>query len=1197
MKVTKWSINEEKEVVSVTLPSKPLMIHWCPQEESQVAVMTKSGEVYLWDSFQSQDPLVGPLKFPKGICQIRWCEGDKPVLAAGHIDGSLWLWDKVVDAFANIAASEPCQGLSVTDIQWDHLSHKYVIVQYEGGFMSLFDVEDKSWVRDYTPQKNPHEMAAFMPSMPGTFVTVNSRSSVLTFWNVSQGTPIQFMKIQGKSSGGVTAIKKSSDPNKFILAFTDGCVGIWHAIQKKMTFLVQPSHAETIFDAKFKISTPNILATASFDGTLKIWDTVTNSVIGTLTDAKMGITYSVSWCPDSENEWRVCVASSNGDVMMWDVRGSGKKLSTFTHHNESVFKVHWNPLDSNLIASASVDTTCIIFNPNGKIVQTYVHPAPVYCCDWHPTNPNWIATGCHDGVVRVYDISTTSAKPIVEFRGHTARIFSIAWSPLLKDTIASCGDDRTVRVFTMNVPASKKMLLLEGHTHNVRGLCWNPEVPWLLASGSWDSTIRLWDIRALEGMRCIHVAYQHMADVYALSVHPDRPFTYVSTSRDTSIRFWTYNYKMEPLVYSTLLLGGQLDPDFISTVKAQMLPDSTLGLCGAGSKALLKRLQADAKELSALPTFLNFIMNIPGLQELWALAESVVNESKSENERIPHLSDLRSRCLERAKSLLNVSFDLGGGKPSERTQAAADIHLGLGNVKEYCNIMIELGQWERAISIAPSHSIGYWQDLSLKYAEHLRSKGDNNVVPYYVATGAVDNLMSFQASQNDLTGALLTAVSDAMDKIPRPQDEEEEQKEEENEGKREEVDATPRIQSTINRIALSHQSAGNPVLAASYHLANADPTACTKALVTGDCIDLAYAFVRAAKVDDADYVFQEMAKKNEMVGLFHNAFRAYSEMSGDPQRELNLLAARFVGGTREIDDFYIKCNCEPPSRYVELAAEAEEGSAEQFTNLVMGRQYHSAVEKGVALISAQIKDALDKGGALAWGDVKGLIDYLNSCCLDNFKPEMTAEVLAYSFFGAFQESMFKGYTDLVPFLVETIKSLVATHQLDFAVPFSFIKLQEATFFESIDTPYAAQCINECFADQATLPAKAKPAVVAVKKNIETVLTDVWNDPQKKAQAAADTVGSLHNPTQPVGGALPGGSSRKFPCVSYISRRPIRGARVCLADNETCVGHREAVLFASVTPFSPLADGSRFNSTRFQILPAEVILSQKENNDS
>ena len=37
-------------------------------------------------------------------------------------------------------------------------------------------------------------------------------------------------------------------------------------------FVYFQGHIETIFDCKFKPDNPNLLATASFDGTIKVWD-------------------------------------------------------------------------------------------------------------------------------------------------------------------------------------------------------------------------------------------------------------------------------------------------------------------------------------------------------------------------------------------------------------------------------------------------------------------------------------------------------------------------------------------------------------------------------------------------------------------------------------------------------------------------------------------------------------------------------------------------------------------------------------------------------------------------------------------------------------------------------------------------------------------------------------------------------------
>lgn len=60
--------------------------------------------------------------------------------------------------------------------------------------------------------------------------------------------------------------------------------------------LLPQGHVETIFDCKFKPDDPNLLATASFDGTIKIWDTNTLTAVYT-SPGNEGVVYSLSWAP------------------------------------------------------------------------------------------------------------------------------------------------------------------------------------------------------------------------------------------------------------------------------------------------------------------------------------------------------------------------------------------------------------------------------------------------------------------------------------------------------------------------------------------------------------------------------------------------------------------------------------------------------------------------------------------------------------------------------------------------------------------------------------------------------------------------------------------------------------------------------------------------------------------------------------
>ncbi len=63
-------------------------------------------------------------------------------------------------------------------------------------------------------------------------------------------------------------------------------------------------------------------------------------------------------------------------------------------------------------------------------------------------------------------------------------------------------------------------------------------------------------------------------------------------------------------------------------------------------------------------------------------------------------------------------------------QQAADTYLQIGNMEKYCDILVELGQWERAIATAPAVSVPYWASLCKRYAEHLAGQDKLDAVSW-----------------------------------------------------------------------------------------------------------------------------------------------------------------------------------------------------------------------------------------------------------------------------------------------------------------------------------------------------------------------------------------------------------------------------------------------------------------------------------
>jgi WD40 repeat protein len=94
-----------------------------------------------------------------------------------------------------------------------------------------------------------------------------------------------------------------------------------------------------------------VLASASKDGTVRLWGMSSHQLLATLTGHESIVT-SVAFSPDGR-----VLASGSGDktVRLWDV-ASRQLLATLTGHENRVFGVAWSP-DGRFLASGSADKT------------------------------------------------------------------------------------------------------------------------------------------------------------------------------------------------------------------------------------------------------------------------------------------------------------------------------------------------------------------------------------------------------------------------------------------------------------------------------------------------------------------------------------------------------------------------------------------------------------------------------------------------------------------------------------------------------------------------------------------------------------------------------------------------------------------------------------------------------------------------
>ena len=195
------------------------------------------------------------------------------------------------------------------------------------------------------------------------------------------------------------------------------------------------------------------------------------------------LVWSVAFSPNGK---MLASASWDQTVRLWNVN-TGRLLHTLTEHTNEVLSVAFSP-DGNTLASTDWDGTIHLWNPrNGKLKRTLTeHRGGVGSVAFSPDGET-LASGSADQTILLWDTKTWKLEKTLT--GHTGVVDTVAFSPD-GDILASSSRDATIRLWNPNSGKLKRTLI--GHTDEVLRIAFSPDGQ-TLASGSTDQTIRLWD--------------------------------------------------------------------------------------------------------------------------------------------------------------------------------------------------------------------------------------------------------------------------------------------------------------------------------------------------------------------------------------------------------------------------------------------------------------------------------------------------------------------------------------------------------------------------------------------------------------------------------------------------------------------------------------------------------------------------------
>ncbi|KAF9225553.1 U3 small nucleolar RNA-associated protein [Gyrodon lividus] len=192
---------------------------------------------------------------------------------------------------------------------------------------------------------------------------------------------------------------------------------------------------------------------------------------------------------------------------------SGQLLCRFSCDTESITSLCLTPSASHLVVFTAAPALRVYEIPksfSGQVVHpsrviARAHDAPVHVCTVDPTS-TYLASGSADGIVKVWDISTTHVTHV--FKGHggvvSALKFNFPRNPSIVTSertlqLVTASVDTRIRLFDLMATsrneqgALRPIAVLEGHVSVPRGLDVTPDGKWLISGGR-DSVVMLWDM-------------------------------------------------------------------------------------------------------------------------------------------------------------------------------------------------------------------------------------------------------------------------------------------------------------------------------------------------------------------------------------------------------------------------------------------------------------------------------------------------------------------------------------------------------------------------------------------------------------------------------------------------------------------------------------------------------------------------------